>query len=300
MSSGEDYLKTVVDMVDDLVAGLNEQAAEALAAHNEQQAFCAKQIPAYKKQIAEANRQAQVCDATVASTKELLADTEKMLATTLQELADINARILAGQNQRDAEHAAWSALNEQHESGVSACAQAVALINSLKRGALFIQLQGRINAVAKRLEDMTHLNDKFTAYAPLINSFAQIASSSGNQQLLDQITKLLNTLKGQISETQAADASWESRKAAQWQKELTDLTAQRDALVARRNAQQAQISSQKKIIKENEEAAASARDEAMRTTILLEDQVKQCNEEQRSYTAAKAARYATSSPFSPF
>ena len=36
MSSGEDYLKTVVDMVDDLVAGLNEQAAEALAAHTEQ------------------------------------------------------------------------------------------------------------------------------------------------------------------------------------------------------------------------------------------------------------------------
>jgi hypothetical protein len=42
---------------------------------------------------------------------------------------------------------------------------------------------------------MTHLNDKFTAYAPLVNSFAQIASSSNNPELLSQITGLINTLK---------------------------------------------------------------------------------------------------------
>ena len=70
---------------------------------------------------------------------------------------------------------------------------------------------------------MTHLNDKFTAYAPLINSFAQIASSSNNPQLLAQITSLLTTLKNQISATRAADAGWEDRKAAAWAKELADL-----------------------------------------------------------------------------
>jgi len=63
------------------------------------------------------------------------------------------------------------------------------------RGALFIQLQGRIKSVTKRLEDMTHLNDKFTAYQPLIQSFSQIASSSTNPELLAQITKLISTLK---------------------------------------------------------------------------------------------------------
>ena len=71
---------------------------------------------------------------------------------------------------------------------------------------------------------MTHLNDKFTAYAPLINSFAQIASSSSNPQLLAQITSLLTTLKNQISSTRAADAGWEDRKAAAWAKELATLT----------------------------------------------------------------------------
>merc|ERR1712183_369838 len=95
--------------------------------------------------------------------------------------------------------------------------------------------------LAKRLSDMTHLNDKFTAYAPLINSFAQIASSSNNPQLLAQITSLLTTLKNQIAATRAADARWEDRKAAAWAKELADLTAQRDSLTERRNALQAQI-----------------------------------------------------------
>merc|ERR550537_1858532 len=171
--------------------------------------------------------------------QDYLADAEEQLDATLAELASVNARIEAGQAQRDMEHAAWSELDAEHEAGVTACRDAVNLVASLSRGALFIQLQGRIKSVSKRLSDMTHLNDKFTAYAPLINSFAQIASSSNNPQLLAQITSLLTTLKNQIAATRAADAGWEDRKAAAWAKELADLTAQRDSLTERRNSLQA-------------------------------------------------------------
>merc|ERR1712139_198825 len=188
------------------------------------------------------NACADTCDQTVVDTQALLADAEEQLDATLAELASVNARIEAGQAQRDMEHAAWSELDAEHESGVTACKDAVNLVASLSRGALFIQLQGRIKSVSKRLSDMTHLNDKFTAYAPLINSFAQIDSSSNNPQLLAQITQLLTTLKNQIASTRAADAGWEDRKAAAWAKELAGLTAQRDALTERRNSLQAKSS----------------------------------------------------------
>merc|ERR1711881_527818 len=116
-------------------------------------------------------------------------------------------------------------------------------------------LQGRIKSVSKRLSDMTHLNDKFTAYAPLINSFAQIASSSNNPQLLAQITSLLNTLKNQIAATRAADAGWEDRKAAAWAKELADLHAQ--------------ILNYNNIIRENQEKSEMHRAEAVKFQYLL-------------------------------
>merc|ERR1712110_656037 len=184
MSAGQDYLADVVGMIDSLVGQLNDQQAAADAVHAQARATCDRLLPEYANNRDYNTQCADTCDQTVVDTQALLADAEEQLDATLAELASVNARIEAGQAQRDMEHAAWSELDAEHEAGVTACQDAVNLVASLSRGALFIQLQGRIKSVSKRLSDMTHLNDKFTAYAPLINSFAQI-------------TSLLTTLKNQ-------------------------------------------------------------------------------------------------------
>merc|ERR1712151_1457750 len=283
MSAGQDYLADVVGMIDSLVGQLNDQQAAADAVHAQARATCDRLLPAYANNRDYNTACADTCDQTVVDTQALLADAEEQLDATLAELASVNARIEAGQAQRDMEHAAWSELDAEHEAGVTACQDAVNLVASLSRGALFIQLQGRIKSVSKRLSDMTHLNNKFTAYAPLINSFAQIASSSNNPQLLAQITSLLTTLKNQIAATRAADAGWEDRKAAAWAKELADLTE-------RRNSLQAQILNYNNIITENMEKSEMHRAEAVKFQYLLEEQTAWCNAEQAAYDEATANR----------
>merc|ERR1712110_508386 len=286
MSAGQDYLADVVGMIDSLVGQLNDQQAAADAVHAQARATCDRLLPEYANNRDYNTQCADTCDQTVVDTQALLADAEEQLDATLAELASVNARIEAGQAQRDMEHAAWSELDAEHEAGVTACQDAINLVASMSRGALFIQLQGRIKSVSKRLSDMTHLNDKFTAYAPLINSFAQIASSSNNPQLLAQITSLITTLKNQIEATRAADAGWEDRKAAAWAKELADLTAQRDSLTERRNSLQAQILNYNNIIRENQEKSGMHRAEAVKFQYLLEQQTAWCNAEQAAYDEA--------------
>jgi len=82
----------------------------------------------------------------------------------------------------------------EHDEGLAACTEAIQLISSLGAGSSFIQLKGRIKAVSKKLESMTHLNEKYAAYAPLISSLSQIASNAP-PGVVTQIIGLIKALK---------------------------------------------------------------------------------------------------------
>ena len=86
MSSGEDYLKEVVKMIDDLINEAKDQAGAALTTHQKERSLCKKLIPEYTQTIKKNNKQAEQCDSIIKSTKAALKDTEEMLATTMSEL----------------------------------------------------------------------------------------------------------------------------------------------------------------------------------------------------------------------
>merc|ERR1719446_734760 len=182
--SAQGALNDVQNMVEGLIVELHDAQGECDAAHAQAVATCDRLIPEYDNKRDLNKKSQSVSEQTREDTEELLADAEEQLENTQNELQSVIDRINAGQAQRDMENEAWTGLDQEHADGISACQDAVNLLSSMGRGALFIQLQGRIKSVTKRLEDMTHLNDKFTAYQPLVQSFSQIASSSSNPELL--------------------------------------------------------------------------------------------------------------------
>merc|ERR1712039_355291 len=106
-----------------------------------------------------------------------------------------------------------------------------------------------------------------------------------NPQLLAQITKLISTLKEQITNTRAADQGWEDRKQGAWDHELNDLTNQKNSLTNRRNSLNEQIETFNNIIKENAEKMDFHSEEAEKFQFLHKQQNEWCEEEQAMYIA---------------
>jgi len=275
-------LDDIIALINTLLANIEAMKEESDAFHAQARASCNRLIPEYSNKMAYHAEQRDICQNIVNETTDLRAEAMTQLDNTIAELISVNARIEEGTATREDEHARYELLMAEHDSGIAACQEAVSLISSLGAGGSFIQLKGRIKAVGKKLADMTHLDAKFQAYAPLITSLTELANSA-TPGAVQQIVQLLSALRAQIENTRAADDSWEQERKTMWDNELTDLTNQRDNLTKKRNNLSAAIENYTSIIDDNQEKYEINVQDVERFKYLLEDTTANCDAEQTKY-----------------
>lgn len=264
----------------------DDQTAEDLQ-NSTNQAICDKNIQEFQNNI-------DLLSQTLSSNEQLLSDTQELLIKandnyeqTLTDLASNNERYSQGETSRLQENSDYLTKMQDHEAALEAVAEAQQLVQSLRNGALFIQLRNKFNKITTKLKE--HKTKHFL-YQPIIKSLTELASRA-DQETVNKILALLQSLADALNESKTSEENTEEKRKADWEQLSQDLLEERQTLTQKKQGIEENIDSYSNIIRDTENKINQYTSELENNKKMLQGQEAWCEETRNNYLSNTDERY---------
>ncbi len=217
--------------------------------------------------------------------KASLARLQEHLAAVVAQLESNERRTSEGTAQREQQHALYESDLADNIDAISACQEAIQLLNALRSGTSFVQLKNKFQKVAERLQS-TKTSKHTHVYTPLIKALAQI-SSKADQEVIKRILDLLNNLLAQLQQAKATIEQTEATQAALWAEELENLIEEHARLSTDKSNTEESIEEREETIQISQEAMDRHLKAAENAAVSLDLNVKEFDAKTKQYEAIR-------------
>jgi len=294
-------IKRVIDMLDNLIAEMDAEAASDEKQFTEFTAWCTRQQQATSDSIEALQTLIEDLTAALAKLYAQKSELESQLEKLRSEIATTRSQIAQATEKRNEEHARFVAEQNDFDNSIAACGKAIEILKQhygdgkeekAEKPAWMSMIQGQVHIVRTALEKRSRKVPQFMSLLQQPTDFLQSQKDRYGAKTGDalNIVDQMNILKDTFAEDKQSAIDEENKLQNMYSTLMAEKTELLNSLIAERDAKQATLNAVNQEIAEKETAKANAEAELKDEQAYLANIKKLCSDTAILYESRKKDR----------